>query len=56
MHDMAKPVCLKRLLDKIIRALLNSRDSGFDRAVTANDNNRQIRVLTPQYIQELNAV
>ena len=55
-HDVASAVGLERFFDEVVGALLDRGDRGLDRAVTADDDHGQVRMLALQNIEHLNAV
>ena len=55
-RDMDQAVGLERLLDKVVGALLDRGDGGFDRAVAGDHHHRQIGLLALERLQDLDAV
>ncbi len=53
---MDEPVGLERLLDEVVRALLDGGDGGLDRAVSGDHHHRQIGMLALERIEHLDAV
>src|SRR5690606_28342807 len=54
--DEDKPICLERLFNEVVSALLDGGDSRFDIAVAAYHDHRQIRMALANDIEKLKPV